>query len=676
MPSYLVTGATGFVGRHLLPLLLARHTDGDPVTVHVLVRATSQGKLTRLARDLPNGDRVLPLIGDLTEPRLGLAAPELARLRGTVDHVVHLAAIYDMTADVQATEQANVAGTRAVVEVARAVRAGVLHHVSSVAVAGEYRGEFTEDMFAEGQPLTSAYHRTKYEAERIVRAGGRGSIPWRVYRPAVVVGDSRTGVMDKVDGPYYMFGAIARLRALPRWLPLSAPDLGDTNIVPVDYVAAAIDRLMHLPGLNGRAFHLVNPEPQPLLEVLNAFCAAAGAPRVTLPLDRRLSGPLRNLAGLVQQVPVVAHSRDVVATWLGVPPQVLPHLNFTCTFSDKHARKALGRVVPPPPPLLSYAPLLWQYWELELDPDRARRSRGGGPLTGRTVVITGASSGIGAATAKQVAAKGGIPILVARSAEKLEAVRRDIEATGGTAYAYSCDITDEASVAALVKQLLTDHDGGIDMLVNNAGRSIRRSIKLSYGRFHDFERTMALNYFGAVRLIIGLLPHFSERRFGHIVNVSSIGAQTGPPRFSAYVASKAALDAFSKVVASETYGDHVTFTTIHMPLVRTPMIAPTKIYDRFPTISPDEAAAMIVRALEERPKHIGTTLGTVGEVAYAVAPTLVDAVLHQAYRLFPDSTASVAAAGGAKVEHAATGREAALSQSALLMARLLPGVHW
>ncbi len=674
MPRYLVTGATGFVGRHLLPLLLARHSDADPVTVHVLVRAASQGRLERMSRELPGGDRIRPLIGDLTAPKLGLRAADLSRLRGKIEHVVHLAAIYDMTADAAATELANVAGTRAVLEVARSVRAGVVHHASSVAVAGDYSGTFTEDMFAEGQPLRSPYHRSKYEAERIVRMEAR--TPWRVYRPSVVVGDSTTGVTDKIDGPYYMFGAIARLRALPRWLPLSAPDLGDTNIVPVDYVAAAMDHLMHLPNCNGRTFHLINPAPQPVLEVVNAFCAAAGAPRVTFPLDRRLTGPMRSLAGIAASMPGVAQSRDVVATWLGVPPQVLPHLNFTCAFSDAATREALGRAVPPPPPLSSYAPLLWHYWEQQLDPDRARRSRGAGVLSGRTVVITGASSGIGEATAKMVAERGGIPLLVARSADRLEAVRREIEATGGMAYAYSCDITDEASVAALVKALLNDHDGGIDMLVNNAGRSIRRSIKLSYDRFHDFERTMALNYFGAVRLIIGLLPHFSERRFGHIVNVSSIGAQTGPPRFSAYVASKSALDAFSKVVASETYGEHVTFTTIHMPLVRTPMIAPTKIYDRFPTISPDQAAAMIVRALEQRPKHIGTALGTVGEVAYAVAPSLVDAVLHQAYRLFPDSTAVVAAAGGTGVEHPATGREAALSQSALLMARLLPGVHW
>ena len=187
--------------------------------------------------------------------------------------------------------------------------------------------------------------------------------------------------------------------------------------------------------------------------------------------------------------------------------------------------------------------------------------------------------------------------------------------------------------------MLADHRN-VDMLVNNAGRSIRRSIALSYDRFHDFERTMQLNYFGAVKLIIGLLPHMRERGSGHIVNVSSIGVQTNPPRFSAYVASKAALDAFTRVVASEVLGDGVTFTTIHMPLVRTPMIAPTKMYDAFPTITPEEAADMICEALRGRPKEMGTRLGKFGEVAYSALAQLVDRLLHLAYRVFPDSAAA------------------------------------
>jgi len=280
------------------------------------------------------------------------------------------------------------------------------------------------------------------------------------------------------------------------------------------------------------------------------------------------------------------------------------------------------------------------------------------------VVITGASSGIGRSTALAVAERGGIPLLVARSADKLEELREEIQAAGGTAYVYPCDITDTEAVAATVKQMIADHPEGIDSLVNNAGRSIRRSVQLSYDRMHDYERTMTLNYFAAVRMILALMPHMSERRFGHVVNISSIGVQAAPPRFSAYVASKAALDAFSRVVASETYGDGVTFTTIHMPLVRTPMIRPTRIYDAFPTLTPDQAADMVVRALEDRPKHLGTRLGTVGVVSYALAPKMVDAVLHVAYRVFPDSKA----AGGDD--------QVSLGRGAQALVRLLPGVHW
>jgi NAD(P)-dependent dehydrogenase (short-subunit alcohol dehydrogenase family) len=219
----------------------------------------------------------------------------------------------------------------------------------------------------------------------------------------------------------------------------------------------------------------------------------------------------------------------------------------------------------------------------------------------------------------------------------------------------------------VVARMLADHPA-IDMLVNNAGRSIRRSIELSEDRFHDFERTMQLNYFGAIRMIMALLPHWRERRFGHVVNVSSIGVQTNPPRFSAYVASKAALDSWTRVVSSEVVGHGITFTTIHMPLVRTPMIAPTKLYDHFPTISPDEAADLICEAMRSRPKEINTRLGTAGEVLHALAPKVMDQILHAAYKVFPDSAASKGEKDPAAAEKA--------SVEQIAMANIMKGVHW
>lgn len=664
MATYLVTGATGLIGRHLVAEILRRD---DVDLVHVLVRPTSRQRLTEVAARWPAADKVRPLPGDIAAPWLGLTEQQRDELRGTVEHVVHLAALYDITTDDEANEAANVTGTAHVIELAAAIEAGRLHHVSSVAVAGEYRGTFTEEMFDAGQPLPTPYHRTKHASERLVRQ--QHGVPWRIYRPSIVVGHSKTGEMDKVDGPYYLFPTIARLARLPS-LPVLAPSLGNTNIVPVDYVAEAMAYLMHRPGLDGRAFHLVNPDPQPLPEVYNAFASVAGAPTVAHRLGRRASQPLLGLARLTEQIPGSGLVRDAVLHRLDIPPEVLGVSTFTCTFDAKLTRHELGERGIDVPRLSSYADVLWRYWREHLDPHRARRAGARGELDGRRVVVTGASSGIGRATALQIAREGGVPLLIARRAAELDEVRAEIRAEGGHAFSYPTDLTDEESVRKTIEQMLTEHQG-IDMLVNNAGRSIRRSVRLSYDRMHDYERAMAINYFGAVRLILGLLPHMTERRFGHIVNVSSIGVQGIAPRFSAYVASKAALDYFARIVATETHGEGISFTTVHMPLVRTPMIRPTKMYEAFPTKSPEQAAAMVLRALRERPKHIGSRTGAAIGMTYAMAPGLVDAIAYQAYRVFPDSTAA-----GGSGEPKLRGRDRRLTNAAAAIAKLTRGFHW
>ena len=666
--AYLVTGATGFIGRRLVERLLANRQG----KVYVLVRGSSTGRLDDLIERWQAvagqsvAKRVQPLIGDLRRPLLGVEPESVQELRGKIDHLFHLAAIYDMTAPPEQNTAVNVGGTTHAVELARALDAGHLHHVSSIAVAGTYRGTFTEDMFDEGQRLPSPYHRTKFEAERIVRE--QPYVPWRVYRPGIVVGDSRTGEMDKIDGPYYFFKAIQRARQLlPEWTPLVGLDLGDTNVVPVDWVASALEHIAHEPGLDGRAFHLTDPRRQRVDELINELATAAHAPRVAMSIDKRLTDPLpRWPLQLALALPPWRQAKNLALRELGIPREVLRHMELVPRFDTSEASRALaGSPLAEPPPLRDYAARLWDYWEREMDAGAARGRTLKVALEGRHVMITGASSGIGRASALKVAAAGGVPLLVARNVEKLEQTRAEIVTAGGTAYVYAADLSDMDSVDRLIERVLADHRN-VDMLVNNAGRSIRRSISLSYDRFHDFERTMALNYFGAVKLIIGLLPHMRERGSGHIVNISTIGVQTNPPRFSAYVASKAALDAFTRVVASETIGDGVTFTTIHMPLVRTPMIAPTKMYDAFPAITPDQAADMICEALRSRPKHIGTRLGTFGEVAYALSPKAVDRLLHLAYRVFPDSAASK---GQADVEEKASFEQIA-------MATLTRGVHW
>jgi NAD(P)-dependent dehydrogenase (short-subunit alcohol dehydrogenase family) len=261
------------------------------------------------------------------------------------------------------------------------------------------------------------------------------------------------------------------------------------------------------------------------------------------------------------------------------------------------------------------------------------------PLEGRTVMVTGASSGIGAATARAVAARGGTVLLVARRAEELEAVREEIEAAGGTAYSYVCDLTDGPAVDDLVARVLGEH-GAVDMLVNNAGRSIRRSLEYSYDRMHDFERTMAINYFGPVRLTLGLLPAMRAQRFGHVVNVLSWGVQVKAPRFSAYLASKSALDVWSRIAGRETYADNVTFTNVRLSLVRTEMIRETDVYARSRARTPEQAAEILVRALEDRPLTISTAVGNVTEVLNLLVPRLADAVSAAGARRFPDSPAA------------------------------------
>lgn len=651
--AYFVTGATGFIGRFLVAELLAR----PDAEVFVLCRESSLDRLEILAQRWPG--RVTPVVGDLRSPALGVDEAWIDAQQDRIEHFFHLAAIYDMTADAALNDELNIAGTERALELAARLGAGTFHHVSSVAVAGEHRGEFTEAMFDEGQHLPSPYHRTKFESERLVRE--QDQVPWRVYRPAIVVGHSETGEMDKVDGPYYFFGVLKRLRdAFPNWLPLIGLELGDTNVVPVDYVAKAIDRLAHVADPGTDTFHLVNPEPQPVVQMVNAFCRAAGAPRFATPLDRisALARPRGLLAQALRADPVQA-VLGRASKRVGIPAEVLAHTSFVPTFASRRTEKALAGSGIAVPELDSYAAALWHYWEGHLDGGTARDPQARKALAGRHVVITGASSGIGRVTALKVAQAGGIPVLVARGRESLEEVRVSIELAGGQAHVYPCDLADLDAIDELCTALRNDLPS-VDYVVNNAGRSIRRSIRLSLERFHDFERTMQLNYFGAIRLVMGLLPMMREQRRAHVVNVSSIGVQTNPPRFSAYVASKAALDAWSNVVSSELVGDGITFTNVHMPLVRTPMIAPTTIYRKFPTISPAQAADQVITALVERPHELNTMLGNAGAVAHTVAPRASFRVLNLAYQVFPDS----AAAGG--------GRES----EQVMLARLFRGVHW
>jgi short-subunit dehydrogenase len=521
-------------------------------------------------------------------------------------------------------------------------------------------------MFDEGQKFKDPYSRTKFEAEQIVRQ--EATVPWRVYRPGIVVGSSQTGEMDKVDGPYYFFKVIQKLRTVvPPWLPVVGLEGGKINVVPVDFVAAAMDHIAHLEGLDGRAFHLTDPAPLSAGQTINTFARAAHAPEFAMRLDRQITNVVPKQARkMVMQLPPVQKITDQVLDDLGIPRSTLSYIDYPTDYDSRDAQAALEGSGIAVPPLEAYAGKLWDYWERNLDPDLFKDRSLRGAIEGKIVVITGASSGIGNSLALKVGEAGATAVLVARSREKLEETKQQIEAAGGSAAAHPGDLSDLDDCDRLVSEILAEH-GRVDVLVNNAGRSIRRSIENAYDRFHDYERTMQLNYFGALKLIMGFLPGMRERKSGHIINISSIGAQTNTPRFSAYVASKSALDAFSRSIGSEVVDDNVNITTVYMPLVRTPMIAPTGMYDAFPTISPDEAADLITGAMISKQKKVATRLGTFGEVLYALAPKSVDVVLNTAFKLFPES----AAARGDKDK-----KEEPVSSEGVAFAYLMRGVHW
>ena len=409
-------------------------------------------------------------------------------------------------------------------------------------------------------------------------------------------------------------------------------------------------------------------------ETLNAFAKAAHAPQLAMRIDQNVTNviPAGVRAG-VMALPTVKRIREQLYADLGIPTAAMDLRDFHCSFDARDAKRALSGTGIAVPPLSTYAPRLWDYWARNLDPDLFRERSLAASIGGRKIMITGASSGIGLETALKIGDAGGEVILVSRTREKLEEVANQVEERGGTAHVHPCDLSDLDDIDRLAKEVIAEH-GGVDVLINNAGRSIRRSVKASYDRFHDYERTMQLNYFGALKLIMAFLPGMTERKRGHIINVSSIGAQTNTPRFSAYVASKSALDAFTRCAAPELLGDNVHFTTVYMPLVRTPMIAPTDIYKAFPTLTPGEAAQMLCDAMIDRPKKMASRLGTFGELVYTLSPKTADIVLNTAFNLFPESAAAKGTPG--KPLPADQKADGEMSTEAVAMAYLLRGVHF
>lgn len=659
--SYFITGGTGFIGRHLVPQLAVR---GEPI--YLLVRPGSRERLERVVRSCAErGALIVPIEGDLTHDLLGIADSDRGQLAGRIRHFFHLGAMYDLAAEAAELERVNVLGTRNALQLARAVQAGCFHLVSSIAVAGRYRGTFTEDMFEQAEGLDHPYFRSKHSSEALVRSSTE--VPWRIYRPGMVVGHSATGAMDKVDGPYYLFKTVQKLRnLLPQWVPLIGFEGGHINLVPVDFVATALAYLAHVPAEDGRCFHLTDPKDRRVGEVLNLFAEAAHAPTMALRLEPSLLAALpRFVRAASDTLAPMRRLIDQVLLELGIPKSVAGLLNYPTRFDARHAQGLLTEAGIHLPRLEDYAWRLWDYWERQLDPDLFKTQNLCKAVQGKTVLVTGGSSGIGRATVLKLAKSGARVLIVARDRAKLAGVQAEIKALGQAVSIYACDLADPQACERFLSQLLAEH-GHVDILINNAGRSIRRAVDNSYDRLHDYERLMRVNYLAAVSVTLGLLPAMVKQGAGHIINISSIGVLSNAVRFAGYNASKAALEAFSRCAAGEYRARGIQFTIVNMPLVRTPMVAPTKIYQHFPLMDPEQAAELVAEAIVHKPERLATGLGILASLVELLAPRINRAVMSESYRMFPES----AAAGGPPMA------DFEATPEMVAFASLLRGVHW
>lgn len=627
-----VTGGTGLIGHAVVERLLER---GVPVVLMLrsgadVRRAEALTKLNEVAR--AHDTSLSYASGDLAEADLGLSQEGTAALSQAA-HCFHLAALYDIEAPADLTEKTNIEGTKHLLSALRKANfRGRLHHVSSIAVAGDYAGTFTESMFQEGQKLPHAYHRSKLESEKLVRESG---LDYRVYRPSSVVGDSKTGEIDRIDGIYNGFGAIQKLAAaLPSWIRVPVPRIrGRFNVVPVDYVADAMVHIALSPS-EARVFHLVDPKPQRFVRMMATLVKVAGGPRLGPAVDFSRMAGVKRTGAMASMLPSVQELRTAVLKDLGLPVNGLSSMNLRVRFDDTNTQAALRDTEIRCPHLKTYAKTLYRYYEDHLDPMAQRPLRYRKALAGKVMLVTGSSRGIGASTARIAAEAGAKVLLVARDEKALEEVAEGIRASGGEAHVYPTDLSHLEEVDALAESVLASH-GCVDVVVHNAARSIRRPATDALDRFHDYERTMALNYFSPVRLTLRLLPSLRERG-GTISHVLTMGVLIPGPYFGAYQASKAALDAFGDSLAAEIHHDGIHVSSVYLPLVKTEMMAPTEEYaGRVDAMTPDRAAIMILDGIVDRKRRVMTPQGRVYAISNRLTPMATTRILNLIRRTFP-----------------------------------------
>ena len=632
--SYFVTGSTGLIGKELTPRLLERGG-----RVFVLVRPSSvpfHGALFAEWQKLATvaGGELVIVEGDVSEKGLGLQG----ELGVSFDHVFHACGHYDIAGDPDRMRAVNVDGTRHLVEwLASHHFKGTFHHVSSVAVAGDFEGTFPEDELHLQQEHPHPYHRSKFDSEAMVREVT--AFKWRIYRPSAVVGHSKTGAMERPDGPYYLFKGIQKVRyALPGWFPLLGWSREPVNMVPVDWVGAALDVIAHRDGFDGKTFHLTDPNPPSLVEFFNMVADEAGAPRIkrTLPTKSKL---LPGAGDMIRGLGATKFIKAQLLSEFQIPAEIGDAKNAGVRFGRDNTHAALDGANLECPRVADYVGPMWHYWELHLDPDRDGQRRWRRAFEGKTVLITGASSGIGESLARKCAQQGARVLCVARREELLQALVGQIREDGGDADYYVADLADLGQTELLIERVLADH-GGIDVLVNNAAKSIRRSIEESYDRFHDYQRTMELNYYSPVRLCLGFLPSMQKCGGGHIVQVLTAGANMPSPRFGAYTASKAALGAFTDTLSAEYLHENIHTTSAYLSWVVTPMMTATEKYrekaEKEDVMTPDRAAEWIMDGVALKKRRLQSAEVARRFVWSVLFPTFMTRALSLVYQLYHD----------------------------------------
>ena len=645
MSRCLLTGATGFVGKHLVEALL---NAGHDLTL--LVRNPESQQIY----DWLNSWNTEQNPQRITVQKFDLEQADFALKSGlewlNIDHVYHLAAIYNLDADPAQVLATNVQGTRHLLEkLHQAEFTGAFHFVSSIAVAGDFNGSFDEMMFDEGQQHSHVYHQSKFQSEALVREfREQASFKVMIYRPSAIVGHSKTGYIDKIDGPYYLFTLISLLK---RWVPGKVPlPVFQTQValdmVPVDYVVAALLNISQHQSKTLSAeqfcFHLTNPDSPSLSDLFQMLLKLADGPAIglTIPIDG-----ITKFAGIPQlklalQLKAIRMLKKELFSLIGIPESVTNALMPKVTFSADRTRALLAGTDIQLPPVETYLEHLWDYYAKHLDPYKNRIFYAKKTFKGKRIIITGGSSGIGFEAAKIAYGLGAHVLLVARNTDKLkicESELKHLTTEGGQVSSFSCDLSEADACDQLIR-FVQDTFGGVDILFSNAGRSIRRSVAKSEGRFHDLERTMQLNYFGAARLILGLIPCMKRQGGGHIIHSSSMGTLSATPRFGPYMASKIALDTLMDSMAAEFANHNIHFSSIKFPLVKTPMVAPTAAFKKAKLTSPEQAAKMFMDTVIDKNRHKMTATGSLlGFVAW-VSPNFMTQLYNYGFQIWPDET--------------------------------------